>query len=54
MIKLACNYYPEAKQLVKEKEIALDYFKYPGLGYQMNVFVMLNLYHWKMQTETLF
>lgn len=38
MIKLACNYYPEAKQLVKEKKIALDYFKYPGLGYQMSIF----------------
>lgn len=38
MIKLACNYYPEVEQLVKEKKIALDYFKYPGLGYQMKVF----------------
>lgn len=38
MIKLACNYYPEVKQLVNEKKIDLDYFKYPGLGYQMNIF----------------
>ncbi|MDF2885326.1 MAG: uncharacterized protein K0R54_5899 [Clostridiaceae bacterium] len=38
MIKLACNYYPEVKQLVEEKKIVLDYFKYPGLGYQMKIF----------------
>lgn len=38
MIKLACNYYPEVEQLINEGKIAVDYFKYPGLGYQMKIF----------------
>jgi len=38
MIKLACNYYPEVEQLINEEKIDLDYFKYPGLGYQMRIF----------------
>lgn len=38
MIKLACNYSPEAGELIKENKIRLDYFKYPGLGYQMKIF----------------
>lgn len=38
MIKLACNYYPEVEQLINDNEIALDYFKYPALGYQMEIF----------------
>jgi uncharacterized protein (UPF0276 family) len=43
MIKLACNYYPETEQLVKERKISLDYFKYPGLGYQMKIFEKADL-----------
>lgn len=38
MIKLACNYYPEVIELIKENKIQFDYVKVPALGYQMQVF----------------
>ena len=34
---LACNYYPETEQLVREGKIDIDYFKFPALGFQMGV-----------------
>ena len=36
-MKLACNYYPETEQLFDAGEIDLDYFKYPGLPFQMKI-----------------
>ena len=36
-MKLACNYYPETEQLFDAGSIDLDYFKYPGLPFQMDV-----------------
>jgi uncharacterized protein len=34
---LACNYYPETEGLVREGLIDIDYFKFPALGYQINM-----------------
>lgn len=36
-MKIACNYYLETEQLFDEGIIDLDYFKYPGLGFQMGL-----------------
>ena len=36
-MKLACNYYPETEELVRAGKIDIDYFKFPALGYQMDV-----------------
>lgn len=36
-MKIACNYYPETEQLFDEGKIELDYFKYPGLPFQMKI-----------------
>ena len=36
-MKIACNYYHETEQLLDDKLIDLDYFKYPGLGFQMGI-----------------
>ena len=36
-MKLACNYYPETEKLVRERALDIDYFKFPGLTYQMEV-----------------
>lgn len=36
-MKFACNYYPETEQLLDEHKIDIDYFKYPGLGFQMDI-----------------
>lgn len=47
MIKLGCNYYPEVVELVEEGKIDIDYFKYPGLGYQMDVFKKEDLSDYK-------
>lgn len=33
MVKLACNYYAETEDLVKENKIIIDYFKFPSLGF---------------------
>lgn len=43
-MKLACNYYLETEQLFDEKSIDLDYFKYPGLGFQMGLMDDLNAF----------
>lgn len=43
MIKLACNYYPEVIELIKDKKIDINYVKFPALGYQMSVFEKGNL-----------
>lgn len=37
MIKLACNYYCETEELVMDNKIEIDYFKFPSLGFQMNI-----------------
>ena len=37
-IKLACNYFEETVQLVRQGKIEIDAFKYPSLGFQMKVF----------------
>lgn len=36
-MKLACNYYAETEQLVRDGVIDIDYFKFPSLGYQMGI-----------------
>jgi len=36
-MKIACNYYKETEQLLDENRIDIDYFKYPGLGFQMKI-----------------
>ena len=36
-MKLACNYCVEAHQLVREGRIDVDYFKLPGLGFQLEL-----------------
>lgn len=36
-MKIACNYYQETEQLFDENKIDIDYFKYPGLGFQMEI-----------------
>jgi len=36
-MKLACNYYPETEALVREGKLDIDYFKFPGLAFQMDV-----------------
>jgi len=36
-MKLACNYYPETEALVREGRIGIDYFKFPALGYQLDM-----------------
>ena len=47
MIKLGCNYYPEVTELIEEGKIDIDYFKYPGLGYQMDIFKKEDLSDYK-------
>lgn len=37
-MKLACNYYKEVEELIIEKKISIDYFKFPSLGYQCDIF----------------
>lgn len=37
-MKLACNYYKEVEELINEKKISIDYFKFPSLGYQCDIF----------------
>ena len=41
-MKIACNYYQETEQLFDENRIDIDYFKYPGLGFQMGIMEDLN------------
>jgi len=36
-MKLACNYYPEAEQLLDENIITPHYFKFPAVGFQMDI-----------------
>lgn len=36
-MKIACNYYLETEELFDEGRIHLDYFKYPALGFQMEI-----------------
>ena len=36
-VKIACNYYQETEELLDEKKIDIDYFKYPALGFQMKI-----------------
>jgi len=36
-MKLACNYYPETEKLTLEKKLDIDYFKFPALGFQMDI-----------------
>lgn len=36
-MKLACNYYAETEALAREGRIDIDYFKFPALGFQMDV-----------------
>lgn len=42
MIKLACNYYPEVVELIRDGLINVDIIKFPALGYQMSVFDDIN------------
>jgi len=36
-MKIGCNYLLETEKLFDEGSINLDYFKYPGLGFQMGI-----------------
>jgi len=36
-MKLACNYYPETEALARGGKIDIDYFKFPALGYQLDI-----------------
>ena len=36
-MKVACNYYAETEKLAKNGEIDIDYFKFPALGFQVNI-----------------
>lgn len=36
-IKLACNYFIETEELVADQLIDIDYFKYPSVGFHMDV-----------------
>jgi len=36
-VKLACNYYLETEKLFDAGIISLDYFKYPGVGFHMDI-----------------
>jgi uncharacterized protein (UPF0276 family) len=36
-MKLACNYYRETEELVRDGKIDIDYFKFPALGFQMGI-----------------
>lgn len=38
MILLGCNYHEETEELVKKGKIDIDFYKFPSLGYQMDVF----------------
>lgn len=42
-MKIACNYYPEVIELIKDNKIDIDYIKFPALTYQMEVFEDLTL-----------
>jgi uncharacterized protein (UPF0276 family) len=42
LIKLACNYLDETKELVLSDSIDIDYFKFPALKFQMNIFKDFN------------
>lgn len=44
-MKIACNYYRETEQLLDENKIDIDYFKYPGLGFQMGIMEDLNAFY---------
>ena len=44
-MKIACNYYQETEQLLDENKIDIDYFKYPGLGFQMGIMEDLNAFN---------
>ncbi|MHB1153897.1 MAG: multinuclear nonheme iron-dependent oxidase [Eubacteriales bacterium] len=43
-MKIACNYYTETEQLFDEGRIDIDYFKYPGLGFQMSLMENLDAF----------
>lgn len=43
MIKLACNYYRETEELVRDGKIDIDYFKFPSLGFQMKILKEKNI-----------
>lgn len=36
-MKIGCNYYLETEELVRDKQIEIDYFKFPALGFQMGI-----------------
>jgi uncharacterized protein (UPF0276 family) len=42
-MKLACNYLNETERLARESKIDIDYFKFPALGFQMDVLQEQNL-----------
>ncbi len=44
-MKIACNYYQETEQLLDENRIDIDYFKYPGLGFQMGIMEDINAFN---------
>ncbi len=55
-IRLACNYYEETAELVRQGKIDIDAFKYPSLGFQMKVFddpTMETYERWIQETQRL-
>lgn len=46
-MRIACNYFPEVVQLIKESKINIDYLKFPSAGYQMWVFKNYDLSDFK-------
>jgi uncharacterized protein (UPF0276 family) len=43
-MKLACNYYLETEKLFDEGKIELDYFKYPAVGFHMDILKDLDVF----------
>ncbi len=43
-MKIACNYYAETEQLVDEEKIYIDYYKFPSLGYQMDIMQDISIF----------
>ncbi|NLA84267.1 MAG: DUF692 family protein [Clostridiales bacterium] len=44
-MKIACNYYRETEELFYENKIDIDYFKYPGVGFQLGIMKDLNAFN---------
>jgi uncharacterized protein (UPF0276 family) len=50
LVKLACNFYVETEELVKENKISIDYFKFPSLGFHESILKDLPRYERFLQS----